>query len=698
MDVIVDGADIVQVSRKKVPTPKGYENTDKFLAEMRKRYDEGVSFNLHNIIAGQEDARFVVGNQWDPVVERNRRNSHKPVLTFNRLVAFIAQIVGNRLLNETEIRVYPDKGGTKEVAAIREGLIRNIFKNSPADLARDEAQKYQVIGGQGNFQLCLDYAADDVFDQEIKLKPISAPYSVVFDPLSIDPTGGDAEWVFVSDEMPEDTFKARWPWADAVSFDSPQAYPWNQGGYWLTVDTIRVADYWRMVIDGVKILALLVDGSIRDVTDLSEDQYPFLDVPIATKPDGSYRIREVPNRFAQKYVCSGSQILEGPYNYPISSLPVYRVSGWEVNDGLKLHRWGVVRYLKDPQRLHNFWRSVIAEQLVSTPRNKWLVTKAMIEGYQEDWRDSPIKDDPFLYYNPDEGKPERVEPPQADAAVLEQAAATSQDMKDISNIHEASFGMPGNEVSGKAIQARQMTSDVGTFIYQDRQRMADERCARNINELIPYVYDTDRVVLVMGRDDKQVQQAINNGQNNDLGLGRYGITVSTGPASVTKRTLAAEQMTAFMNANPQAAGLVADLFAEALDWPMATQIADRLKKFLPPGAVPEDEMSPEQKMAQAQAQQEAANQQAMAQAQAEAEIAKTRSEAANNEAKANLAKAQSIQAIADAEARLKDVNSKVDEREMRALLDTVDQHNQITEDDRQFEAGREDARKENVND
>jgi hypothetical protein len=150
----------------------GFDHEDDFLDEMRRRYEWGYGFNEHNILAGKEDAKFTVGNQWDPVVEQRRKDQKKPVLTFNRLVAFMAQLVGNRLMNETEIRVYPDKAGTKEIATIREGLIRSIFKNSNADFARDEAGKYQVVCGEGYFNLCMEYAGDDVFEQEIKIRPL----------------------------------------------------------------------------------------------------------------------------------------------------------------------------------------------------------------------------------------------------------------------------------------------------------------------------------------------------------------------------------------------------------------------------------------------------------------------------------------------------------------------------------------------
>lgn len=682
-----------EIPRSRAKTPKGFETTDAFLADMRSKYEWGYGFNEHNILAGKDDAKFTVGNQWDPIVEQRRRTANKPVLTFNRLIAFVAQIVGNRLMNETEIRVHPDKAGTKEIAEIREGLIRSIFKNSHADFARDEAAKYQCVGGEGYFSLSLDYADDDVFEQEIRLSAVTDPYSVVMDPLAIEPSGADAQWGFVGDDIPQQEFKKRWPWAAEISFESEKT--WNNSGFWLHEDTIRVVSYWRMVTDGFKTLALYQDGTVHDVSDMEEFEYINF---VETRSDGSPYIREVPKRMARLYVCSGNAILEGPYDYPISSLPIYRVPGWELNDGEKIHRWGLIRFLKDPQRLHNYWRSTVAEQLVAAPRNKWLTTPEAVKGHEAKWRRAPTADDPFLYYNDGENAPVHIPPPGIDAALVNEAGLATQDLKDISNIHEASLGMPSNEVSKVAIQQRQMVSDVGTYIYVDRRRIADERCAKNINELIPYIYDTKRIVAVIGRDNKRLMMVINDpsNPNSDVTMGKYGVTVSVGPASETKRALTNEQMMAFVNAMPQAAGVVMDLVAEAQDWPKSGEFAQRFKMLLPPGTIPEDEMTPEMKMVQQQNQQMQAQQAELAQAQAQAALAKDQAKAANDEARAHLARAQAYKAILDAQSRAADVEGKnlerdaqLDDQEFRQVMDVLDQHNSLVGEDRDFDERKE---------
>jgi hypothetical protein len=667
--------------KKPVKIPKGFDTTSDFLNDMRKKYEWGYSYNEHNIIAGKDDAGFVVGDkQWDPIVRQRRINEKKPTLTFNRLVAFLAQVIGDRLMNETEIRVLPDKGSDKGIANIREGLIRNIFKNSNAEFARSEAAKYQIIGGQGAFYLSVDYCNDDVFEQQINLNAIYDPYAAVFDPLGIEPSGKDCQFAFVGEDIPQQEYTQRWPWASETSFYGDST--WNQSGFWMQEDTVRIVSYWRMVTDGFKVLALYKDGTVHDVTEMEEYEYSTY---VAVRPDGKPYIREVPKRFAQLYVCSGNEILEGPYNLNCSSIPVYRVSGWEVNDGERVYRWGLIRNLKDPQRLHNYWRSTIAEQLVAAPRNKWLTTPDAVKGHEAKWRRSPVSADPFLYYNDGETAPIHIPPPAIDAALVNEAGASTQDLKDISNLHEASLGMPSNEVSGVAIQKRSAVSDVGTYIYTDRARIADERCAVNINELIPDYYDTMRVETIMGADSKIDTITINDPSdpNSDVTMGKYNVTVTVGPASETKRQLAAEQMMGFVNALPQVAGNFIDLVAEAQDWPMSIEFARRAKMLLPPGMIPPDEMTEEMKAMQAQNQQSQEMQQKVQLLELQTKLANMNAKTSEAEARGHLSVAQAYKAVLDAHSRQDHVAQQNETAQLKVALDALDQHNTLSAEDRQ---------------
>jgi hypothetical protein len=60
------------------------------------------------------------------------------------------------------------------------------------------------------------------------------------------------------------------------------------------------------------------------------------------------------------------------------------------------------------------------------------------------------------------------------------------------------------------------------------------------------------------------------------------VRVKIGPSYATRRAEAADAMLQFIQAVPQAASVAGDLVARNMDWPGADEIADRLKRMLPP--------------------------------------------------------------------------------------------------------------------
>jgi hypothetical protein len=65
-------------------------------------------------------------------------------------------------------------------------------------------------------------------------------------------------------------------------------------------------------------------------------------------------------------------------------------------------------------------------------------------------------------------------------------------------------------------------------------------------------------------------------------IGRYDVTVTTGPSFTTKRQEAVEAMIQLTKAYPNIVQVAGDLMVKNMDWPGAQDIAERLKKTLPP--------------------------------------------------------------------------------------------------------------------
>ena len=634
-----------------IKLPKGYASEATFLEEMRKEFADNTGADRLNREASLEDLRFMVGDQWDDLTRQRREAARKPVLTVNRLPAFVAQVLGSRRLNETEILVRPDNGGNKQVAEVREGLIRQIQKDSIAKDAYDNALAGAVMAGLGAFQVRLAYEPDDVFTQKIEIQKIADHMAVLWDYRNTSSTGRDANNCFVVDTMSKASFYGAYPWATPsdVMSDMNLRGDLRMVG-WVSVDDIRVVNYWRRRWRE-RTLAMMKGGSVIEVTpEMGDDVFSQIMVD-----NGQPVIRRTKAAYAQMYVCSGVDILEGPYNLPIDRIPVFRVPGWEVKVGDWTHRWGLIRFAKDPQRLHNYWRSVLAEKIMQSPRAVWVASEASIAGREPEWRSSHMSDNPLLIWNSESGqKPERNEPVQMEQSLLAQAEVTSQDIKDVTNVHEANLGMPSNEVSGAAILARQRVSDTGTILYHDNLASAITEAGKVINQLIPIVYDTKRVIRVLGQDGKDDMVAINDFKNPatiDITTGKYDVTVDVGPSYATKRIEAAANMMNLCNAMPNILAVAADLIVDAQDWPGADKIAARLKLAIPPDMLTPDEQTPATK-AKAQAQQAQQQQQMkMAVQEALADYMEKTSTAALNYARAKNYEVTDDVKLADAQTK-----------------------------------------------
>lgn len=630
----------------KVIVPEGYDSEQEFLLEMRKVFSADIEADRENREAALEDSLFVAGEQWDPEMKAQREADNKPCLTVNRLPAFVAQVVGNRRLNETTIRVSPDVGGTKPVARIRQGIIRGAEKNSKSDRAYNNAFQNAVICGIGNFGLTLEYATDDVFDQDMRINEISNPLAVVWDRMSREPTGADAKRAFLIDSIPYDDYRTAYG-DDAIPGDlgfDETLDPAVVNDGWATETDVRVVSYWRMIYED-RILGLFADGDVRDITDVPADEW--MDDIVVDEGTGEPYIREKKRSFAELYVCTANKILEGPYRLPIKRIPIFRVPGWQIDTAYSRQRFGMIRFAKDPQRMHNYWRSVIVEKLMLTPKAPWVAADSAIEGRENEWRNAHLSSSTVLIYNADSGAPpKRQEPAQLEPALIQEASMAEQDIRDVTNLHEASFGQQSNEVSGRAIVARQRVGEVGTVIYNDNLELAIAECGSVMNDLIPVVYDEKRAVKVVdvsNGDEEENIVTINDvtDQNSqDITVGKYAITTHTGPSYVTRRLEAQEGMLNMTNAMPQTMALAADLIVEAQEWPGAERIAKRLKRTLPDGIEDVDpkDMTDEEKAQSAAAAEAAQEQQELERELLVLQMAEQR--AKTREANAKAAKAE----------------------------------------------------------
>ena len=582
--------------RHALPAP-GAEETDKvdFLQKARRMYQQDVDADRHNIEPAREDIQFVIGDQWDLKTKQKRTRLNKPVLTVNRLPAFVAQYLGSWQQTDTTMKLMPMKGGSRTIAEVRQGLLRTIIRTPIAKHATYTAMETAYIGGIGNFGLELVDNKYDIFDKDMQLVAFDDPFQVIWDRSSREPTGADAMHCFAMHYITRDDFKKAYP-------DAPNVSDWGGDDVdysvmtahgWEIDEMLRICHFWQMQEEPATVGIELDSNDVVDITDWDDEQ---IENGIKRDDEGNLITRETVRPYAECYVLAGNQVLDGPFRLNISRLPVFRVEGWALQEASVRYRWGFVRNAKDPQRLHNYWRSVLAEELMKSVASKWLLDhSAMKSGLADHFRQAHLSGDNVLFWDSqaDGAKPEFIEPPRVNQAVMTEAGMTVQDIKDVTNKHEASLGVRSNEVSGKAINARQKVSELGDRIYLENMNMALAECAKVMNELIPEVYDTNRTIMITGDDDQVVVQEINgdfDDDSPDITKGKYELTYTTGPSYATKREEATETLLTMMNHMPQTANVIGDIIARNMDIPGSDEIATRLTMMMPDGVVDKERL------------------------------------------------------------------------------------------------------------
>lgn len=557
--------------------PDGYDSVDDFLEEMREDYQLDLDYDHENRLQAIDDKKFAAGEQWDPTVLEHRKGL--PCLVINSVPQFTAQLVGDWRNSRKAIKVVPSVDSDEDKAQVRGDLIRAIESNSKADRIYDLAFESVTQCGDGAFKIDVKYARDDVFDQDIVISPVDDAQSVVWDRMSIDPTGKDANHAFCDDMIPEREFDRKWPDKDPSTLSKVTRNDCLAGG-WIQDEGYRVTEYWRMVSRD-RLLGLFTDGSIR-----------FIDKDTIEKDIESHgplvKSRLAPCSYAQMHLVTGFTILSGPYEYRLTRLPIIRMTGRVVNIAGRRVRYGLVRFMKDSVRLKNFWRSIAAEQLGYAPKAQWMATESAVEGREEDIRKAHLSRDPLLVFN-DEAifgqNVQRLPPPEPQAALLNEATVNSQDMKDVTGIQDASLGIMSNEVSGRAINARQREGDVASLTYYDNGDAAILEAGDVINQLIPQVYDGTRVIRTIGQDEEIRFIRINDPmdpKSPDLSVGMYDVSLTTGTNYTTRRVEAAQAMMDAIQVYPQLFQIAGDIIVKAQDWPGADKLAERIQRTIPP--------------------------------------------------------------------------------------------------------------------
>ena len=575
-----------------------------------------------------DDLKFVTGEQWPPEVAEARKRDNRPCLRINKMVAFLHQVTNDQRQNRPSIKVHPvDDNADVATSDVFQGLIRYVEQASNADIAYDTAVNSAAAIGFGYWRLVPGYESDDSFDQVIKFKRIRNAFTVYLGPHE-EPDGSDMMKAMITEEMEKAEFKRQYPGKDC---DDTLARGMGDGvKQWLSKEKVRIAEFYRVEMTPAKLVR--VKGKAVYEDEMEKGQKPDLD-PKTKKPI----TRDGHKRKVCWYKMTGVEVLDRT-DIACNWIPIFPVYGDEFDVDGKIVRSGLIRNAKEPAQMYNVWMTAATEEIGLRPKAPYIGAEGFAEGHEAKWNSANVRSWPYIEYKPTELDGNLAPPPQrqpmADipAGVLAMAMHASDDIKATTGIFDASLGARSNETSGRAITARQKESDVSNFHFQDGLMRAIRQCARCLVWMIPRYYDTERAVRIIGEDEEvshvqvnrpmsrqevqqQKQEAAQQAQQqpdakakaiqtveHDLTVGTYDITVASGPSYTTQRQETADALIQFGQSWPQLFASAGDLIVKNFDWHGADQIAERLKRTLPPGIAQDDDDEPVPAKAMAQIQ------------------------------------------------------------------------------------------------
>lgn len=585
-----------------MPRPKNAEKEQSLISEVKKNFDRSIRVDGSNRELALDDIRFVdeEGAQWDKETLRNRGT--RPAYTFDRTSIAIDQVKGDQRQNMPQIKILPvDNKSDRKVAHIYEGLIRAIERGSSARAAYNTGFDFALKGGFGAWRIYPKYS-DDGFDQELCISRIENPFTVHFDPSAKDFLKRDAWWGLITERIGRDQFEAEHSDTDMKSLDLSV-----QDRDWLSSDEVRVAEYYKR-IRTEKTIAMLSDGRIMDY-----DEIKLIEEELANPPLGSglepvkvLKKRKTDSTFIRWWKVYGGGVLEGPIDYQWKYIPIVPCYGRVSNiEGKRKYR-GLVRKAKDAQKAYNSTQTAALEAGFSVPKAPYFVTPNQIKGFEGQWRQASATNPLLLYYNsdsklPNGGKPSREAMPEIPVAMIALASQAADNIKAATGKFGPSLGEPqANELPG-AIQQRNTEGDVSSFEFMDNHAESIKYTGEILVDMIPKVYDGQRIVRILGIDGREdfveINQRMPDGKlANDLSVGHYDVAVDLGPSYTTQRQQAADNLMKLAGLSPQVQQLASDLIAKYLDGEGSEELERRLRiPLIQQGIIPPDQLTDEEK-------------------------------------------------------------------------------------------------------
>lgn len=369
----------------------------KTLDEIKQLISRDFNITEYQRTKANEDMRFgnIDGGMWEGfLTSTHNTNSGRARLELDIVSDYVERFIGEWTLNRANVTFTPsDDATTDDDAEMLNGIYRADFKDFSGQVSQDNAVKEAAYCGVGAFLLRPQF--DDEGDpendkQHEEWKPIYNAYNqVIWDGNAKNAAKDDARRCTILWTFTEDAFLEEFPGKAPVSAYTPFNRQWlNQD--WRTNKLIYIAEYYEVEFEKTTI-EIWGNADTGQLERINQEDVDRVRSDLEGMGFVKKRERKVRKRRVYRTVISGEEVLEERKRIAGAWIPVIPVYAYrQYIDGREYSR-GLVRKLKDAQRLFNSNISRMAETAASSPDTKPIFTRTQIEGLEHLWKDMTNK-------------------------------------------------------------------------------------------------------------------------------------------------------------------------------------------------------------------------------------------------------------------------------------------------------------------
>lgn len=568
------------------------------ISEMQERYLEWEAHDQEFLKNSDEEFEFAAGDHWrdlqtgaDKALELQGRG--RSAMTIDLLNPSIELVVNPMRINKPAAKMMPvGEGATKETAEVRQGLYRNIDRESRAAVARETAHDMAVRVGRGYYRVTIEDEPGINFDRRVGIHRIIDLGCVMIDQTSIEPDYSDMEWGGIWDDLSIRSFRAEY--GDLADITGKAIPDPDVRGKFFREKSIRRLEYFRrnwFTLTVAKLPPGYVDpktGKPVLFLEVEEARKRAL-VPVSVLKKKDYKI--------QRFECSGSEILRRS-DWPGKWIPIIVMVGREVFRGRRkppIHS-GMVRPAMGVTIAHDYAESRLIDEVALSPLPHMMAAVGQLDAEQEKIVGS-INLHPWalITYIPKtraDGsylpEPHWVSPSPNLAAVVQAAQHAKDNLQRVLNTYSPQLGQMQGDQSGRAIREVKDQGDISHAAFPDNANRALLHEARVVNDLMDAVYSEARAITITQPDDDTKRVLINQPYTDEdtgeklhhlFGAGKYDVAMGTEQAWPTRQAEASAKMLDMAKVVPSLPVRAPDLLVEAIGLPgtLGRRLADRLR-------------------------------------------------------------------------------------------------------------------------